>query len=114
MSTLRVALGDDAPLVAALAAACEGDLDFHAAVLEVHARRDERQALLAHLPVQRVDLAAMQEELAIAVGLVPQRPCLRVLGDRRADEPRLAVADVGVCLPELNVAVRARTSPRSP
>ena len=64
---LGVALGDDAALVGALAAAREGDLDLHAAVLEVHADRDEREALLAHLPVQRVDLAAVEEELAVAV-----------------------------------------------
>ncbi len=50
----------------------------------------------------------MEQELPVAVGLVSQRPALGVLGDRRADEPRLAVANVGVRLAELDVAVARR------
>src|SRR2546422_75832 len=42
-----VALGEVAALVAYLLAARDGDLDLDAPVLEVHARRHERQALLA-------------------------------------------------------------------
>ncbi len=50
----------------------------------------------------------MQEELAVAVGLVPEPACLDVLGDGGADEPGLAVADVGIRLSELDVPVAGR------
>src|SRR5688500_5416895 len=55
---LRVTVDERPPLVAALLAPRERELELHLPVLEVHARRDERLSLLAHLPVQRCDLAA--------------------------------------------------------
>src|SRR5262249_17686159 len=39
------------------------------------------------------------------IGLMPERATLGVLGDGRADEPRLAVPNVGVGLTELDSAV---------
>src|SRR5206468_1931367 len=80
----RVAIGHGAPLVAQLLALGERDLRLHAAVLEVEPRRDEREALLTHLPVEPVDLAAVQEELARPVGLVVRPVAVPVLGDVQA------------------------------
>src|SRR5437763_4696945 len=67
---IRVALGDVAPLVAYVLAARECELDLGAAVLEVEPRRHERQPALLDLPGQRCDFLAMQEQLAVALGLV--------------------------------------------
>src|SRR5262249_62183448 len=64
-----------------------------------------REALLPDLAVERVDLGAMHEQLAFAVGLMSQGATLGVLGDGRADQPGLAVADVRVGLAELDAAV---------
>ena len=101
---LRVAVGDRAPLVALVLAAAERDLELHLAVLEVELRGDERQALLAHLGVEAVDLAPLEQQLAVAIGDVVRDVALGVLGDRGADEPHLAVAHVGERLAELDVA----------
>src|SRR5262245_3098075 len=99
--TLRLAVGDHTPLVLPLAPAGESELELRAPVLEVHPRRDERQAALAHLRVKGLDLVPVQEQLAVAARLVRESAAARrVLGDRRADEPRLPVADVDVRLAE--------------
>src|SRR5437870_1871094 len=87
---LLLALGDRAPLVAQLLAPRDRDLDLHSAVLEIEPRRHEGEALLAHLGVQPLDLAPVQQELARPVGLVVLAVALPVLGHVQADEPRLA------------------------
>ncbi len=46
------------------------------------------------LPVELVDLATVEEKLAVAVGVVVGRVALRVLGDVEADEVDLALANV--------------------
>src|SRR6188508_2685018 len=91
---LRVAVGDVPALVALLLAAGECDLDLHLAVLEVDPCRHEGQTALARLPEQRDDLAAVEQELAVAVGLVIRDVPLRVLVDVSSDEPDLALAHV--------------------
>src|SRR4051794_24589171 len=60
---LRVALDDVAALVALLLAAGDRELHLDARVLEVEAGGHERQSLLADRPVERVDLAAVQQQL---------------------------------------------------
>ena len=47
----------------------------------------------------------MEEELAVAIGVVSRAAGLHVLGDRGPDEPGLALTDVRVCLTELDVPV---------
>src|SRR5262245_14706594 len=56
--------GDRPALVAHVLAAGQRELDLHAPVLEVEPRRHEREPLLAHLPVEAVDLTAVQQQLA--------------------------------------------------
>src|SRR4051812_2985621 len=86
---LRVAAADVGPLVPDVLAAGECDLDLDAAFLEVHARRHEREAALPHLAVELVDLARVQEQLAVPVRVVRAHGGLVVRRDLRADEPDL-------------------------
>ena len=73
---LRISLDQVAPLVPRFLTPRERDLHLHTAVLEVHARRHERETPFTSLAEERVDLFAMQEQLAIAVGVVVlQVPC---------------------------------------
>src|SRR4051812_20412888 len=102
---VSVPLGDVPALVALLLAPGEGELELRAAVLEVEARRHERQAFLLNLADQRFDLPAVEQQLAIPVGLVIRDVSLRVLVDVGADQPDLAVAQVRVRLGERDPAV---------
>src|SRR5919201_4005397 len=92
----RLPLGDVASLVPSFLATGEGELDLGAPVPEVEPCRDEREAALGGLRGELVDLAAVEEQLAVAVGLVWLDRGLRVRGDVCADEPELAVARLGV------------------
>ena len=67
-----------APLVGLVLPPSKGDLELHVPVLEVQLGRYERQPLLPHLAVQGVDLAAVEEELPIAIGLVVPRGPARI------------------------------------
>src|SRR5581483_8293610 len=84
---LRVAVDERAPLVPHVLAARERELDLDAPVLEVEARRHERQALLAHLAVEAVDLLAVQEQLPRPGRLVVRAVPLVVGRDLRVQEP---------------------------
>src|SRR5947199_3933035 len=61
---LGVALRDGSTLVVGPLALGHGQLELGAAVLEVHTKRYERHALLARGAGERVDLLAVQEQLA--------------------------------------------------
>src|SRR4051794_8229500 len=67
---LGVALGDGLALVALVAAASERKLDLHPAVLEVQRRWHQGEAALVDLGLEPRDLAAMQQQLALAVRVV--------------------------------------------
>src|SRR5438445_3988169 len=102
---LGIAVGEVAALVDPLLAAGDGDLDLHAPVLPVEAGRNEGQAPLPHLAVERVDLAPVEEELPRPGRIVVRTVALVVRLDLGADEPRVAVADLGVGLAERGAAV---------
>jgi hypothetical protein len=104
----RLAVGDRAALVAELLAPPDRDLGLHPAVLEVEPRRDEGEALLPHLCVEALDLAPVHQELPRPVRLVVGPVAGSVLGDVQADEPRLAVAHLGVRLLERRLALTER------
>src|SRR4029450_13962972 len=95
-AALRLALGDVAALVAPFLAARERELDLCAAVLEVEPRRHERQPALGDLRAELVDLAAVQQQLPVAVRVVRLDRRLLVWRDVEAHEPDLAVARVGI------------------
>src|SRR4051794_40401228 len=67
---LLLTLADRLALVVRVLAASERELDLRVAVGEVHARRHDGQAALAHPAQQAFDLAPVQQELARPVGLV--------------------------------------------
>ncbi len=71
---------------------------FARPILEVELRRDERQAPLAHLAVEGLDLAPLQQQLAVAHRIVVLQARLVVRLDVRPDEPGLPVAHVCVGL----------------
>src|SRR4051794_14739059 len=83
------------PLVVVLLAARDGDLDLRAPVLEVQGQRHDRQAALAGRLGEPQDLVPVQEQLALATGLVVRPRPLGVLRDVHALEPRLPVVDAG-------------------
>src|SRR4051794_36662086 len=103
-----VALGNVAALVALLLAAADGELELRAAVLEVEPRRDDSQPLLLDLTDEGLDLASVEQQLAVAAGLVVRDVPLRVLVDVRADQPDLAVAKIRVGLGERDASVAQR------
>src|SRR5262245_35616488 len=103
-----VSLGDVTTLVDRLLAPRERDLDLRAAVLPVHAGRHQGQPPLADLPVERCDLAAVQEELAVTRRDMVGDVALLVGGDLGADEPHLSLADFRERLREGRAAVAQR------
>src|SRR6185312_5713113 len=105
---LGVAVGDRLALVAAILTAPNRYLDLHAALLEVQARRDDREPLLANGRVQPLDLALVQQQLARAHRLVVRAVALVVRGDLHAVQPHLAVAHVGVALGQRRAAAPQR------
>src|SRR5437868_5360382 len=82
-----VALRDVAALVDRVLAAGEGELDLRAALLPVEPRRNEREAALLDLAGQRLDLAPVQQELAVAIGVVGVDARLLVRRDVCTHEP---------------------------
>src|SRR5205085_4871341 len=100
-----LAVGDRTPLVAQFLAAADRDLRLHAPVPEVEPGRDEREALLAYLAVQAVDLPAVEEQLPRPVRVVVGAVSLPVLRNVQPDEPRLAVPNLGVGLLQGRLAV---------
>src|ERR1051325_52413 len=98
-AALALPVRDVAPLVADFLAAAEGELDLDAAVFEVEPGRDEGQAALGDLRGQLVDLAAVEQQLAVAIRVVRGDRGLLVRGDVEPDQPELAGARVRVRAP---------------
>src|ERR1041385_8245068 len=90
-AALALPVGDVTPFVADFLAPAEGP-----AGLEVEPGRDERQAALRDLRGQLVDLAAVEQQLAVAIRVVRGDRGLLVRGDVEPDQPELAVARVRV------------------
>jgi len=79
----------------------DGDLDLDPVVLQVEAERDEGQPAHPDPAVQILDLAAVQEETAAALGLVVLPVAHLVLADVDLDQPGLTVLDPNVALAEV-------------
>src|SRR4051812_9372666 len=92
---LGLALLDRLALVEAVLAARERDLDLRVRAAEVDAGRDERQPALVRAAHEPLELAATDQQLAIALGLVvlPRRGA--VGRDVDVVQPQLAVAHGG-------------------
>src|SRR3712207_8586629 len=92
---VRVAAGQVLALVVVALAPGQGELALDLALGEVQRERHQRQAALAGLADQPLDLLAVQQELAGAARLVVGPAAVRVLGDVQAAQPHLAVVDRG-------------------
>jgi len=103
--TVSLSLGDVAALVPLLLASRERELDFGTAVLEVELRGHERQAALRNLSGKRRELLLVQQELAVAIGIVVRDVPLLVDRDVGADQPCFLAADVRVGLLKRGTAV---------
>src|SRR5512134_4000647 len=101
----RVALLDVAAAVAALLAGGEGDLDLGARALEVDPGGDQCEAALGGLADQALDLAAVQQQFAGAVGVVVLAAGRQIGRDVGATQPDLAVVDGREGLVELGLAL---------
>src|SRR5919109_2822636 len=104
---LRVALLDRPALVVEVLALRDRDLDLRARPVPVQARGHDRQALLGSRAEQPIDLAAVEQQLAGALGVVVVARRL-VGGDVHVAQPHLAVAHLGVGVLQLGPAFAER------
>src|SRR5262249_34087811 len=105
---LRLRLSLRCPLLVVLPPSRQPHLHLHAASLQVHLERHERQALLPYLHREPPDLLLVRQELSLPHRLVVELVGPRVRVDLRADEPELAAADVAVGVDERAVALAQR------
>src|SRR5215207_11564095 len=84
------------------------DLHLRARALEVEARRDQREALLARLTDQALDLALVHQQLARALRLMVLARRRRVRRDVDVVQPDLAALHLGVAVLELRLAAAQR------
>src|SRR6185295_2459550 len=103
--TLGLPLAQRGALVVQLLAAGQADLDLDPATLEVDLQRHDRQALLGRLAHDAGDLALVEQQLAVALGLVIGVGAVAVRIDVTAPEPRLAVTHGGVGILEVHLPV---------
>src|SRR6185312_406722 len=100
----HLALLDRLALVEAVLALRERQLDLRARASEVDARRHEREAALSRSAEQPVDLAASEQQLAVALGRVVVVVGGRIRRDVEMVEPHFAVSDGRVCVLQLRPA----------
>ena len=101
--------GDGVPLVVALAALGQRQVDLGPPILEVHRQRHQGERVLGGAPAQLVDLAAVQQQLPAPVGVGGTEPGREGVGRHvHAVQPHLAVDDPGVAVPELGLALPQR------
>src|SRR5712692_9811978 len=87
-----LALAQRRALVVQLLAAGEPDLELGSSILEVNAERDQCEPALGDLPGEPADLAAVQQQLAITLGIVIRVGPVAVRADMAAEEPDLVVS----------------------
>src|SRR5699024_9298478 len=92
-------------LVVVLLTAGQGQLALEAPVDEVQLQGNQRVVAVANLTHQRVDLAAVQQELTHAPrGVIPE-VAARVLRDVKPPQPDLASIDGGISVHEAGLAL---------
>src|SRR5579884_2177583 len=105
---LHLALALGLALIVKLLASPDGELHFDPAVFEIHLRGHQREALLARLAEQLVDFAAVQQELAPAIGLMIFAVAVRILADVGVDQPGFLTDYFSEGVLELNLALARR------
>src|SRR5450759_211859 len=103
---LRVTIRDLATTVPRLLAARQPQLHLRPAAREVDRQGHDRQALGLGLAQELVDLAAMQQQLPGALGLVVEADIRRPpRGDVQADDPGLVTLDARVGIREAHLVI---------
>src|SRR5260221_6987691 len=106
---LRFALGDGVALVLAGLTLAHAQLDLHPAVLEVEAQGDQRVTRLLLRFLQPIDLAAVEEQLAGALGLVILQGPGRLVGrNLRVEEKQLPTFSYRIRIRQLDAALAQR------
>src|SRR5512137_198448 len=102
---VRIPLLDGLALLVLAFAAGQGELDLDLApVADEDARRDESEAALLRLAGQALDLAPVEQELALAERVMVEDVGRFVGADMALDQEHLARADLGVALLERDPA----------
>src|SRR5215475_1541997 len=100
--------------VVQLLAAGERKLQLGAALLvEIELERHERHSLALDRAHELVDLTAVKEELAHALGRMVEAAALQVFRDIGVDQPNLAAARIGVGLRDRRLAAAQRFNLRA-
>ena len=106
---LRVALGERLTTVVLFTTAGEGNLDFGAAIFEVHLERHDGQRLCLSLDPPLVYLVAMDEKLPFPIWVVtPESNGVAPRWDVGGEQPELTIVDPGVALSDLCLAFSQR------
>src|SRR5262249_48011074 len=101
-------------LVVQLLAAGKRQLELGAALLvEIELERHERHSLALAPPHELVDLAAVKEELAHALGCMVEAAALQIFRDIGVDQPDLAATRIGVGLRDRRLAAAQRFNLRA-
>src|SRR5262249_41533483 len=101
-------------LVVQLLAAGERKLELGASLLvEIELERHERHSLALDRAHELVDLPAVQEELAHALGSMVEAAALQVFRDIGVDQPDLAAARIGVGFRDRRLAPAQRLNLRA-
>src|SRR5215204_6002886 len=95
-------------LVGRLLAARQTELHLAAALHPVEPERDQRVTALLDAARELVDFPPMEEQLPIALGLVPELARRRVGADVRADQEELVAEESGVGILQLRPAIAQR------
>src|SRR5215470_14415144 len=82
-------------------ALCQPQLDLGASVLEIDLQRDDRVPLLAHSPVQAIDLSTMEQQLSRARLLMTELAGWCVCADVYTLQKRLAILDARIAVSEV-------------
>src|SRR3954447_24602946 len=104
----HLALADRLALVAPVLASGQRDLDLRHRPREVDPRRHDRQPALGRLADQPLDLALVEQELAVALGVVVGARRRPVRRDVDVVQPHLAALDGGVAVLELGAPLAQR------
>src|SRR5262245_7064776 len=89
---LDLSLAQRRPLVVELLATGRADLELGATLLEVDPQRNQGQAALGDLASEAADLASVEQQFAITLGIVIGVGAMTVGADVAAEQPDLVVS----------------------
>jgi hypothetical protein len=107
--SFRVALFDGVSLIVKLSTPGQAKFDLGLPFVEVDLEGDQRQGLRLEPEIELGDLASVDEQLALAIGVVTSKArCELPRRDVEPEQPKLSVVDAGVRICELGLAFPKR------